>query len=87
MHTLVLDSLMIVIYLSGIPMAAIAFAAGCVAMLQAVTQIQEQSVAHLVRLVTFIALVIVAGTWAGDAVCELFERSLRSIETIGRRGL
>lgn len=86
MYTLVLDSLMLVIYLSGIPMVAIAFAAGCMAMLQAVTQIQEQSVTHLVRLVTFIALVVVAGSWAGDSVCDLFERSLRSIETIGRRG-
>ena len=86
MHSLVLDSLMIVIYLSGIPMVAIAFAAGSVALLQAVTQVQEQSVIHLVRLVTFIAFIIVAGDWAGGTVCDLFERSLRSIETIGRRG-
>lgn len=85
MYSLALDSLMLVIYLSGIPMVAIAFTAGCMATLQAVTQIQEQSVVHLVRLATFIALVVVAGSWAGDAVSDLFERSLRSIETIGRR--
>ena len=85
MQSLVLDSLTMVIFLSGIPMVGIALATGCVAMLQAVTQIQEQSVIHLVRLVTFIALIIVAGDWAGEAVCDLFERSLRSIEAIGRR--
>ncbi|MEN9844879.1 MAG: Bacterial export protein family 3 [Pseudomonadota bacterium] len=86
MQSLMIDSLTMVIYLSGIPMVAIALATGCAAMLQAATQIQEQSVIHLVRLVTFIAIILVAGDWAGVAVCELFERSLRSIETIGRRG-
>jgi flagellar biosynthesis protein FliQ len=86
MQSLVLDGLTMVIYLSGIPMVAIALATGCVALLQAVTQIQEQSIIHLVRLVTFIAFVIVAGDWAGGEVCDLFERSIRSIETIGRRG-
>lgn len=86
MQSLVFDSLMVVIYIAGIPMLAIALTTGCVAMLQAVTQIQEQSVVHLTRIVTFIALVIVGGAWAGDAICDLFERSLRSIEMIGRRG-
>lgn len=86
MQSLIIDSLTMIIYLSGIPMVAIALATGCAAMLQAVTQIQEQSVIHLVRLVTFIAIILVAGDWAGEAVCDLFERSLRSIETIGRRG-
>lgn len=85
MQSLVLDSLMIVIYIAGIPMVAISLATGCVAMLQAATQIQDQSVVHLVRVVTFIALVIVAGDWAGEVICDLFERSLRSIETIGWR--
>lgn len=85
MQSLVLDGLTIVIYIAGIPMLVIALTTGCVAMLQAVTQIQEQSVVHLTRVVTFVVLVVVGGTWAGEAVCELFERSLRSIEMIGRR--
>jgi flagellar biosynthesis protein FliQ len=86
MQSLVLDSLMIVIYAAGIPMAAIALTTGCMAILQAATQIQEQSVVHLVRLVTFIAVLLVAGDWVGNEVCALFERSVRAIETIGRRG-
>ncbi len=86
MESLILDSFMIVIYVAGVPMFMIAIITGCVAMIQAVTQIQEQSVVHLTRLVTFIVLVIVGGAWAGEAVCALFERSLRSIEMIGRRG-
>jgi flagellar biosynthesis protein FliQ len=73
--------------IAGVPMVAIAITTGCVAMLQAITQIQEQSVVHLVRVATFIALVTVGGDMIGEAICDLFERSLRSIETIGRRGM
>ena len=87
MHNLLSDSLMIIMCVAGVPMVAIAFTTGCLAVVQAATQIQEQSVAHLVRLVTFIALVVVAGRWAGDEVCALFERNVRAVETIGRRGL
>jgi type III secretory pathway component EscS len=86
MQSLALDSLVLIIYLAGIPMVAIALTTGCVAMVQAATQIQEQSVTHLVRLVTFIALAMVGADWAGSEVCALFERSLRAIEMIGRRG-
>jgi len=87
MLTLVVDSLTLVMIIAGVPMVAIAITTGCVAMLQAVTQIQEQSVVHLVRVATFIALVTVGGDMVGEAICDLFERSLRSIETIGRRGM
>ena len=85
MYSLVLDSVVIVVYLSGIPMVGIAVATGCVALVQAATQIQEQSVLHLVRVVTFIVFVLCAGEWGGGVMCDLFERSLRSIETIGGR--
>jgi type III secretory pathway component EscS len=84
-QSIVFDSLLIVIFVAGIPMIAIALATGGVAMIQAATQIQEQSIVHLVRLITFIIVALIAGDWAGDEVCALFERSLRSIETIGRR--
>jgi type III secretory pathway component EscS len=87
MLTLVVDSLTLVMIIAGVPMVAIAITTGCVAMLQAITQIQEQSVVHLVRVATFIALVTVGGDMIGEAICDLFERSLRSIETIGRRGM
>lgn len=85
MQSLVVDSFMLIIFVSGIPMVAIALATGVVALLQAATQIQEQSIVHLVRLGTFILVVVVAGDWAGEEICALFERSLHAIETIGRR--
>ena len=86
MQSLILDSLILVTLFAGIPMVAIALTSGVVALMQAVTQIQEQSVSHLVKLLTFIALVLVGGDWVGGEVAALFERSLRAIEVIGRRG-
>lgn len=60
MHALLTEALYTVMMLSLIPMLAISCAAGVVALLQAVTQVQEQSVVHLARLVV-IAVVIVGG--------------------------
>lgn len=84
MQQLIFDSLMIVLTLSCIPMVTIAISSGLVAIVQAATQIQEQSVTHLVRLLTFIGVVVVAGDWAGGEVVALFERSLRALALVGR---
>ena len=84
MRQLILDSIMVAVTLSAIPMVVIALAAGIVALIQTATQIQEQSVTHLVRLITFIAVVALMGDWAGSEVVSLFERSLRALESVGR---
>lgn len=83
MQTLVLDSLIISLVLSGIPMVSIAIASGFIVLIQAATQVQEQSVIHLVRLITFVVVVIVAGDWAGGEIVTLFERSLKALESVG----
>ena len=84
MQNLIFDSLMIALILSGIPMVSIALASGLVALVQAATQIQEQSVTHLVRLITFIGVVFVAGDWMGGEIASLFERSVKAIASVGR---
>jgi type III secretory pathway component EscS len=84
MQNLIFDSLMIALVLSGIPMVSIALASGLVALVQAATQIQEQSVTHLVRLITFIGVVFVAGDWMGGEIASLFERSVKAIASVGR---
>jgi type III secretory pathway component EscS len=86
MQSLIFDSVILVTLVAGIPMIGIAFTSGVVALLQAVTQIQEQSVSHLVKFLTLLTLVFVGGDWVGNEVAALFERSLRAIEMIGRRG-
>ena len=86
MQSRIFDSVILVTLVAGIPMIGIALTSGIVAVLQAVTQIQEQSVSHLVKFLTLLTLVLVGGDWVGNEVAALFERSLRAIEMIGRRG-
>jgi type III secretion protein S len=84
MQQLIFDSLMIALILSGLPMVGIALASGLVALVQAATQIQEQSVTHLVRLLTFIGVVFIAGDWAGGEIVALFERCVKALASVGR---
>lgn len=84
MQQLIFDSLLIALILSGIPMVSIAIASGLVALVQAATQIQEQSVTHLVRLVTFIGVMFVTGDWAGGEIVSLFERCVKALASVGR---
>ena len=84
MQQLIFDSLMIAVVLSCIPMVSIAITSGLVALVQAATQIQEQSVTHLVRLITFVGVVLVAGDWAGGEIVALFQRSVEALAAVGR---
>ena len=84
MQQFIFDSLMIALVLSVIPMVSIAFASGFVALLQAATQIQEQSVTHLVRLIAFLGVVLLAGDWMGGEIASLFERSVKAIVSVGQ---
>ena len=62
MNALVVDSITIALIISVIPMAAISLGAGLVALIQAMTQVQEQSIVHFARLV-MISLVLI---WGGQ---------------------
>lgn len=87
MQALVIDAVMVVLVLSAIPMLGVACAAGIVALLQAATQIQEQSVTHLARLLAFICIVLISGRWAGGEVVALFERALAMLSLLERGGV
>jgi type III secretory pathway component EscS len=80
MQAILVDGLLLALLLSLVPMAAIAFGAGLVALFQAVTQIQEQSLTHLVRLVVLAAVL----AWGGYSAFGEVERLLvRSIVAVG----
>jgi len=87
MQSLVIDSVMMMLVLSAIPMVGVACAAGLVALIQAATQVQEQSVTHLARLLAFIGIVIVAGRWAGGEIVSLFERALAMLSFVEGGGI
>ena len=87
MQSLVIDAVMMMLVLSAIPMVGVACAAGIVALLQAATQVQEQSVTHLVRLMAFIGIVLIAGRWAGGEIVSLFERVLAMLSLVEGGGV
>lgn len=77
MFALVEESLVSALILSLIPMGAIAVVAGLAAMLQAITQVQEQSISHLARLVA-ISVVLV---WGGQRAFGEIERMFVTVIT------
>lgn len=79
MNPLIADALMSALIISLIPMGAISLAAGAMALLQAVTQVQEQSLVHLVRI---IALVLVL-MWGGHAAYAQLEALFADVLSLG----
>jgi flagellar biosynthesis protein FliQ len=55
-------------------MVSISLAAGLVALLQAITQVQEQSVVHLARLIVAAVVVVLGGAHAMELLEAIFFR-------------
>ncbi len=73
-HSLLSDALVTVLALSIIPMVFISLAAGLVALLQAITQVQEQSVVHLARLLVIAVVLAFGATHAMAQLEAIFYR-------------
>ena len=67
-----------VLVFSLVPMAAIAVSGGIVSLVQAITQIQEQALVHLVRFLTVVALLMWFGEWAFHDLERLFVAIVRA---------
>jgi len=78
MESIIHQALVGVLMFSVIPMVAIAFSAGIVSLVQAVTQVQEQSMVHLVRIVTLALLVRWFGEYAFHDLERLFVTVVRA---------
>ena len=74
MQAIVQEGLWLALVVSVVPMVMVAVGAGCVALLQAVTQIQEQSIVHLVRLVVLAGALLWGGSGAFAEVEGLLVR-------------
>jgi flagellar biosynthesis protein FliQ len=61
MNPIISEALFASLTLSLIPMAAISLCAGLVAMLQSITQVQEQSIVHLARIAALVGVLL----WGG----------------------
>ncbi len=78
------DTLLLTVTILGLALFGIALISGFVALLQAVTQIQESSVSHFVKVLALVGLVALGGEWAAYEVVTLFERVVGSVEVIQR---
>ena len=73
------DALSVVLWVS-LPLVAVATVAGLgVAILQAVTQIQDQSIGQAVRLVVVLISLMVGVSWLGSEVLRFAERAFESM--------
>ena len=67
----------------SLPLVVVATVAGLgVAILQAVTQIQDQSIGQAVRLVVVLISLMVGVSWLGNEVLRFAERAFESLERL-----
>ena len=83
MHHFLIEAIVLVLGISVIPMAAVAAVCGIVAAIQSATQIQEQSILHLARLIVFSSMLYFCGDFAFLQIQSLFIRSLTAVESVG----
>ena len=69
MHTILSEALYYALVVSLAPMLAISIGAGLITLLQAVTQIQEQSMVHLGRIIVLVVVIV----WGGQGAFAQLE--------------
>ena len=74
----------LVVLLSGVPLAVSAGLGLVVAVLQAATQIQEQCVVFVVKLVGFVAVAYLGSRWGAEQLCEYFFGNLGLFVRLGK---
>jgi type III secretory pathway component EscS len=79
MAAIIHQALVVMMLFSIVPMAIIAISGSVVSLLQAVTQVQEQALVHLVRLVTLALLLV----WFGEFAFREIERLFVAVVRVG----
>lgn len=75
---------LVVLVLSGVPLIAGSLSGLCVAILQAATQVQEQSIAFLVKFCAISVVLVVGYVFGREALIEMLRSYFANIETLGR---
>lgn len=74
---------LLIVLMVGLPVVLVsAVSSLVVAVLQAVTQIQDQSIGQSVRLISVMVALVLAGGWLGRDVVRFAERALQSLGSI-----
>jgi type III secretion protein S len=78
------QSFVIVVLISGIPLVASSFCALLVSIIQAATQIQEQTVTYLVRFSALSATIALCSSWFISEFISYFQEALTGMIFFGR---
>ena len=77
-------AMVLVILLSALPLSVAALAGLVISILQTATQIQEQSVSFLVKLVAVSATLALASAWYGGEILGFSREMLETLAFLGR---
>ena len=78
------ESCLLVLVISGVPLLASAVSGLVVAVLQAATQIQEQSISYVAKLSAAAACCVLLWNWAQTQLVLFLQESLDSFSFLGR---
>jgi flagellar biosynthesis protein FliQ len=84
MIAVIQEALMVVLLVSGVPLATCAVSGLAIALLQAVTQVQEQTITYVVKIVTFALTLMVTYQWSCDLMSDLSVKLFEGIAHAGR---
>jgi flagellar biosynthesis protein FliQ len=83
MHAIVSEALIAALCISLVPMAAISLGAGAVALLQAITQVQEQSMVHFARIIVLVLVILWGAREAFAALESIFLKVISLCAILG----
>jgi type III secretion protein S len=77
------QALLLVLYLSMPPIIAAAGVGTLVALLQALTQVQEQTLSFAIKLLVVVTVIFATARWLGQELYHFADQIFRNIATMG----
>jgi flagellar biosynthetic protein FliQ len=84
MNELINRALVLSFYIAGIPLAVVTFTGLIVSVLQAATQIQDQTISIVPKMLSIVLVLFVLGSWMMGELQDFFLEVLRTMPTLGR---
>lgn len=76
------EALLLVLYLSMPPIVAAAVVGTVVALLQALTQLQEQTLSFAIKLIVVVMIIFATARWLGTELFNFADRAFKAIALI-----
>ncbi len=78
------EALLLLAIIAGVPLVVSAAASLIVGVLQSATQIQEQTVGHLIRFVVISAVIAFSWSYFSDLLTRFVQDSFNAVSVVGR---